>query len=68
MQVVPSIAMAETYTRLLLIAPHSLFRSHFSVIFFNSKVSVPSLIILISQFSCKEVFILIMYSPQGHLT
>ncbi|VVA14573.1 PREDICTED: mediator [Prunus dulcis] len=29
-QVVPSIAMAETYTRLLLIAPHSLFRSHFS--------------------------------------
>ncbi|CAM8880791.1 unnamed protein product [Rhodiola kirilowii] len=29
-QVVPSIAMAETYARLLLIAPHSLFRSHFS--------------------------------------
>ncbi|XP_021293610.1 mediator of RNA polymerase II transcription subunit 23 [Herrania umbratica] len=29
-QVVPSIAMVETYTRLLLIAPHSLFRSHFS--------------------------------------
>lgn len=32
MQVVPSIAMVETYTRLLLISPHSLFRSHFSVI------------------------------------
>lgn len=32
MQVVPSIAMVETYTRLLLHAPHSLFRSHFSVI------------------------------------
>ncbi|KAJ0095672.1 hypothetical protein Patl1_15501 [Pistacia atlantica] len=31
-QVVPSIAMVETYTRLLLLAPHSLFRSHFSVI------------------------------------
>lgn len=29
-QVVPSIAMVETYTRLLLIAPHALFRSHFS--------------------------------------
>ncbi|KAL5553223.1 hypothetical protein UlMin_040624 [Ulmus minor] len=29
-QVVPNIAMAETYTRLLLLAPHSLFRSHFS--------------------------------------
>ncbi|XP_031391399.1 mediator of RNA polymerase II transcription subunit 23-like isoform X1 [Punica granatum] len=29
-QVVPSIAMVETYTRLLLIAPHSLFRSHIS--------------------------------------
>ncbi|XP_019412778.1 PREDICTED: mediator of RNA polymerase II transcription subunit 23-like [Lupinus angustifolius] len=28
-QVVPSIAMVETYTRLLLISPHSLFRSHF---------------------------------------
>ncbi|KAL2904623.1 Mediator of RNA polymerase II transcription subunit 23 [Bienertia sinuspersici] len=30
MQVIPSIAMVETYTRLLLIAPYSLFRSHFS--------------------------------------
>ncbi|XP_019424087.1 PREDICTED: mediator of RNA polymerase II transcription subunit 23-like isoform X2 [Lupinus angustifolius] len=29
-QVVPSIAMVETYTRVLLISPHSLFRSHFS--------------------------------------
>uniref|UniRef100_A0A7N0ULE3 Mediator of RNA polymerase II transcription subunit 23 n=1 Tax=Kalanchoe fedtschenkoi TaxID=63787 RepID=A0A7N0ULE3_KALFE len=29
-QVVPSIAMVETYVRLLLMAPHSLFRSHFS--------------------------------------
>ncbi|XP_010681926.2 mediator of RNA polymerase II transcription subunit 23 isoform X1 [Beta vulgaris subsp. vulgaris] len=29
-QVIPSIAMVETYTRLLLIAPYSLFRSHFS--------------------------------------
>ncbi|CAL5206700.1 unnamed protein product [Lathyrus oleraceus] len=29
-QVIPSIAMVETYTRLLLIAPHSLFRSHFN--------------------------------------
>ncbi|KAJ7942905.1 mediator of RNA polymerase II transcription subunit 23 [Quillaja saponaria] len=29
-QVVPSIAMVETYTRLLLLAPHSLFRSHFN--------------------------------------
>ncbi|XP_062171372.1 mediator of RNA polymerase II transcription subunit 23 [Alnus glutinosa] len=29
-QTVPSIAMVETYTRLLLLAPHSLFRSHFS--------------------------------------
>ncbi|XWS22865.1 hypothetical protein CRYUN_Cryun29cG0072800 [Craigia yunnanensis] len=29
-QVVPSIAMVETYARLLLIAPRSLFRSHFS--------------------------------------
>ncbi|KAF1874457.1 hypothetical protein Lal_00029884 [Lupinus albus] len=33
-QVVPSIAMVETYTRVLLISPHSLFRSHFSVISF----------------------------------
>ncbi|CAL1390798.1 unnamed protein product [Linum trigynum] len=29
-QVVPSVAMVETYCRLLLIAPHSLFRSHFT--------------------------------------
>ncbi|KAL9241919.1 hypothetical protein vseg_015975 [Gypsophila vaccaria] len=29
-QIIPSLAMVETYTRLLLIAPHSLFRSHFS--------------------------------------
>lgn len=29
-QVVPSVAMVETYTRLLLLSPHSLFRSHFS--------------------------------------
>ncbi|KAG7016782.1 Mediator of RNA polymerase II transcription subunit 23 [Cucurbita argyrosperma subsp. argyrosperma] len=29
-QAVPSIALAETYTRLLLLAPHSLFRSHFN--------------------------------------
>ncbi|KAF8083444.1 hypothetical protein N665_0772s0014 [Sinapis alba] len=29
-QVVPSIAMVETYTRLLLISPHSMFRSHFT--------------------------------------
>jgi mediator of RNA polymerase II transcription subunit 23 len=36
MQTVPSIAMVETYTRLLLLAPHSLFRSHFSVISFPS--------------------------------
>ncbi|CAH8386937.1 unnamed protein product [Eruca vesicaria subsp. sativa] len=31
-QVVPSIAMVETYTRLLLISPHSMFRSHFTQI------------------------------------
>ncbi|XP_048614924.1 mediator of RNA polymerase II transcription subunit 23 isoform X1 [Brassica napus] len=30
--VVPSIAMVETYTRLLLISPHSMFRSHFTQI------------------------------------
>lgn len=29
-QVIPSIAMVETYVRLLLIAPHSLFRPHFT--------------------------------------
>ncbi|MED6157275.1 hypothetical protein PIB30_021925, partial [Stylosanthes scabra] len=29
-QVIPSIAMVETYTRLLLVSPHSLFRSHFN--------------------------------------
>ncbi|CAK7326787.1 unnamed protein product [Dovyalis caffra] len=34
-QVVPNIAMVETYCRLLLIAPHSLFRSHFSVFLFT---------------------------------
>lgn len=32
LQVIPSIAMVETYVRLLLIAPHSLFRPHFTVI------------------------------------
>ncbi|KAF6150897.1 hypothetical protein GIB67_020980 [Kingdonia uniflora] len=31
-QAIPSIAMVETYTRLLLIQPHSLFRSHFSTL------------------------------------
>ncbi|KAF5177911.1 Mediator of rna polymerase ii transcription subunit [Thalictrum thalictroides] len=30
--VIPSIAMVETYVRLLLIHPHSLFRSHFTVL------------------------------------
>ncbi|KAL1327824.1 hypothetical protein HN51_037817 [Arachis hypogaea] len=29
-QVIPSIAIVETYTRLLLVSPHSLFRSHFN--------------------------------------
>ncbi|KAL9265828.1 Mediator of RNA polymerase II transcription subunit 23-like protein [Drosera capensis] len=29
-QILPSVGMVETYTRILLIAPHSLFRSHFS--------------------------------------
>ncbi|GAB2279958.1 Mediator of RNA polymerase II transcription subunit 23 [Dionaea muscipula] len=29
-QVLPSVGMVETYTRILLVAPHSLFRSHFS--------------------------------------
>lgn len=46
MQVVPSIAMVETYTRLLLIAPHSLFRSHFSVNF----------LFLLKVFSCLWIF------------
>lgn len=46
MQVVPNIAMAETYCRLLLIAPHSLFRSHFNVIFLTSNVASASVIIL----------------------
>ncbi|KAF8378596.1 hypothetical protein HHK36_029944 [Tetracentron sinense] len=38
-QVIPSIAMVETYARLLLIAPHSLFRSHFNdiIICWNSS-------------------------------
>ncbi|PIA26633.1 hypothetical protein AQUCO_09100060v1 [Aquilegia coerulea] len=31
-QVIPSIAMVETYVRLLLIHPHSLFRSHFTAL------------------------------------
>lgn len=31
-QVIPSIAMVETYVRLLLIAPHSLFRPHFTTL------------------------------------
>ncbi|AQK74581.1 Mediator of RNA polymerase II transcription subunit 23 [Zea mays] len=31
-QAVPSIAMVETYVRLLLIAPHSLFRPHFTAL------------------------------------
>lgn len=31
-QVIPSIAMVETYVRLLLIYPHSLFRSHFAAL------------------------------------
>eukprot|EP01018_Ginkgo_biloba_P037257 Gb_41520 [translate_table: standard] len=31
-QVVPSIAMVETYVRLLLIGPHSLFRPHFNAL------------------------------------
>ncbi|KAG6765963.1 hypothetical protein POTOM_030026 [Populus tomentosa] len=43
-QVVPSIAMVETYCRLLLIAPHSLFRSHFSVFLFTlASESIPFL-------------------------
>ncbi|TYG64725.1 hypothetical protein ES288_D06G131100v1 [Gossypium darwinii] len=43
-QVVPSIAMVETYTRLLLIAPHSLFCSHFSVTCFPSNVIISYLL------------------------
>lgn len=37
MQVVPNVAMVETYARLLLIAPHSLFRSHLSVTSFTQQ-------------------------------
>lgn len=35
-QVIPSIAMVETYVRLLLIAPHSLFRPHFTTLISRS--------------------------------
>ncbi|KAL8161237.1 hypothetical protein V2J09_012726 [Rumex salicifolius] len=50
-QVVPSIAMVETYTRLLLIAPYSLFRSHFSHLYQRnpSTLSKPGATLLVLE-------------------
>lgn len=50
-QVVPSIAMVETYCRLLLIAPHSLFRSHFSHLAqrYQSILSKPGVTLLVLE-------------------
>lgn len=50
-QVVPSIAMVETYCRLLLIAPHSLFRSHFSYLAqrYQSILSKPGVTLLVLE-------------------
>ncbi|XP_048596924.1 mediator of RNA polymerase II transcription subunit 23 isoform X2 [Brassica napus] len=45
--VVPSIAMVETYTRLLLISPHSMFRSHFTRN--ASLLSKPSVSLLVLE-------------------
>ncbi|CAN7094362.1 unnamed protein product [Brassica rapa subsp. narinosa] len=49
--VVPSIAMVETYTRLLLISPHSMFRSHFTQIAQRnaSLLSKPSVSLLVLE-------------------
>ncbi|KAJ4823530.1 Mediator of RNA polymerase II transcription subunit 23 [Turnera subulata] len=50
-QVVPSIAMVETYCRLLLLAPHSLFRSHFSHLAqrYPSILSKPGVTLLVLE-------------------
>ncbi|ONK66197.1 uncharacterized protein A4U43_C06F5210 [Asparagus officinalis] len=49
-QVIPSIAMVETYVRLLLISPHSLFRPHFTTLISRSA----------SLFSKTNVLILLL--------
>uniref|UniRef100_A0A2P2KA47 Mediator of RNA polymerase II transcription subunit 23 isoform X1 n=1 Tax=Rhizophora mucronata TaxID=61149 RepID=A0A2P2KA47_RHIMU len=50
-QVVPNIAMVETYCRLLLIAPYSLFRSHFSHLAqkYPSLLSKPAVTLLVLE-------------------
>ncbi|KAF5750129.1 hypothetical protein HS088_TW03G00461 [Tripterygium wilfordii] len=50
-QIVPSIAMVETYTRLLVLAPHSLFRSHFNHLAQRnpSLLSKPSVTLLVLE-------------------
>lgn len=52
MQVVPSIAMIETYVRMLLLAPHALFRSHLSVISFP---------LLFGYYFCMVIIFLVLF-------
>ncbi|CAA6664813.1 unnamed protein product [Spirodela intermedia] len=49
-QVIPSIAMVETYVRLLLIAPHSLFRPHFTIPYHIDQDSVTLLLLEILNY------------------
>eukprot|EP00257_Ricinus_communis_P023719 XP_015583777.1 mediator of RNA polymerase II transcription subunit 23 isoform X2 [Ricinus communis] len=64
-QVIPSIAMVETYCRLLLIAPHSLFRSHFSHLAqrYPSLLSKPGVTLLV--FEIVNYRLLPLYRYQG---
>ncbi|XP_057830163.2 mediator of RNA polymerase II transcription subunit 23 isoform X2 [Cryptomeria japonica] len=57
-QVVPSIAMVETYVRLLLVAPHSLFRPHFNQVLqrYNTGLSKTGpLLILLEMLNCRLI-------------
>lgn len=56
-QVVPSIAMMETYVRLLLIAPHSLFRPHFNTMqrFQSTSSKTGVQLLLLDTLNCRLI-------------
>lgn len=64
-QVIPNIAMAETYCRLLLIAPHSLFRSHLTHLSQRNPATLSKPGVPILLFEILNYRLLSLYRYQG---
>lgn len=64
-QVIPSIAMVETYVRLLLVAPHSLFRPHFTTLMSRSPTLLSKFNVLILLLEILNYRLLPIYRYHG---